>query len=155
MAVTAYWYAAGIVNAFGGDSEAESFNIDWLTNTIKVSLHTNTYTPNQDTHDFWDDATNEVSGTGYTTGGATLGTKTLGSTLNVVKFDAADTVWPASTITARRAVVYKDSGTPSTSPLLSWVDFGADVVSSAGNFTITWDSAGVLRMTAADATGFP
>jgi hypothetical protein len=155
MAVTAYLYAAGLVNAFGGDSEAESFNIDWLTNTIKVALTTSPYTPNQDTHDFFDDVTNEVTGTGYTAGGATLGTKTLASTNNVVKFDAADTVWTTATITARRAVVYKDSGVSTTSPLIAWVDFGADVSSTAANFTITWDANGILRITAADATGFP
>lgn len=155
MAVTAYWYAQGLVNAFGGDSEAESFSIDWLTNTIKVALTTSSYTPNQDTHDFFDDVTNEVTGTGYTAGGATLGSKTLGNTNNVIKFDAADTSWTTSTITARRAVIYKDTGTPSTSPLVAWVDFGADVSSSSGTFQITWDSAGILTITAADATGFP
>jgi hypothetical protein len=155
VTVTAYWYAAGMVNAFGGTSESESWNIDWLTNTLKVALTTSPYTPNQDTHDFFNDVTNEVTGTGYTAGGATLGTKTLASTNNVVKFDAADTVWTTSTLTARRAVVYKDSGTTSTSPLVGWVDFGADVSSTAANFTITWDSNGIFRITVADATGFP
>lgn len=154
--VLAYWYAAGLVNAFGGDAEGESYNVDWLTNTIKVALTASTYTPNQDTHDFFDDVTNEITGTGYTAGGATLGTKTLASTNNVVKFDAADTVWTTSTISnARRAVIYKDSGASTSSPLLAWVDFETNVSSSGDDFTITWDTNGVLRITAADATGFP
>jgi hypothetical protein len=154
--VLAYWYAKGLANAFGGEAEGDSYNIDWLTNTIKVALTASTYTPNQDTHDFFNDVTNEITGTGYTAGGASLGTKTLATTNNVLKFDAADTVWSTSTIAnARRAVIYKDSGTPSTSPLLAWVDFESNLSSSAANFTITWDSNGVLRITATDATGFP
>jgi hypothetical protein len=158
VAVTAYWYALGLVNAFGGAAEGDSYNIDWLTNTIKVALTTSGYTPNQDTHDFFNDVTNEVTHGGYTAGGAALGTKTLGATNNVVKFSAANTVWTASggtAMTARRAVIYKDSGTTSNAPLLAWVDFGADVSATDANFTITWDANGVLRITATDATGFP
>ena len=44
--------------------------IDWLNDTIKVMLVTSAYTPDQDAHDFKDDITNEISGTGYTAGGA-------------------------------------------------------------------------------------
>jgi hypothetical protein len=155
MAVTAYWYAYGLLNAYGGSTAGDAYTCDFLSDTVKVALTTSSYTPNQDTHDFFNDVTNEVSGTGYTAGGSTLGSKTLAATNNVVKFDAADTSWATSTITARRAVIYKDTGTSSTSPLLAWVDFGADVSSSAGTFQITWDSAGIMTITATDATGFP
>lgn len=156
MAVTAYWYQKALSRAFGGVTEGEAaYPIDLLTDTIKVMLTTSPYTPNQDTHDFVNDVTNEVTGTGYTAGGATLASKSLVDTNNVTKFDAADTSWATSTITARRAVIYKDSGTPSTSPVLAWVDFGADVSSSAGTFQITWDAAGIMTITATDASGFP
>ena len=47
-------------------------SIDLDTNTIKVALVTRPIRPNQDAHDFFDDITNEVSGTGYTAGGASL-----------------------------------------------------------------------------------
>ena len=46
-------------------------DIDFDTDTFKAMLVTSSYTPNKDTHDFRDDVTNEVSGTGYTAGGAT------------------------------------------------------------------------------------
>jgi hypothetical protein len=46
--------------------------IVWTTATLKVALTTSTYTPNQDTHHFFSDITNEITGTGYTAGGATL-----------------------------------------------------------------------------------
>jgi hypothetical protein len=125
--------------------------IDWDTNTIKVALCTSSYSPDQDVHDFFDDITNEVTGTGYTAGGATLGSKTIGYTAgtNVTKLDAADTTWSSSTITARYAIIYLDTGTASTSPLLAYIDFGEDKSSSAGDFTITWDAAGIITFTVA------
>lgn len=152
MAVTAKWYCNGLANLLGGTAEGGS-PIDFLTDTIKVALCTSSYTPDQDAHDFFDDITNEVSesGTNYTAGGATLGSKTVTVTggTNVVKLDAADTSWASSTITARYAIIYKSTGTASTSPLLGYVDFGADVSSTAGTFQITWDAAGIFTLTAA------
>jgi len=122
--------------------------VDWDTDTIKVALVTSGYTPNFDTHNFFDDVTNEVVGTGYTAGGATLGsvTITLDTTNDRVDVDAADTSWPTSTITARGAVIYKSTGTASTSPLIAYLDFTTDQISSAGTFLITWNAAGILRL---------
>jgi|1048.fasta_scaffold00544_17 hypothetical protein len=127
--------------------------IDWDTDTIKVALLTSSYTPNQDTHDYFDDVVaNEVSGTGYTAGGNTLASKTItydGAT-NKVVLDAADTTWSASTITARYAVVYDASpASDATRPVIGYVDFGSDQSSSSGNFTITWDATGIVVITVA------
>jgi hypothetical protein len=121
-----------------------------LDQTIKVALCTSSYTPDQNTHDYLDDITNEVSsGGGYTTGGATLGSKTCTVSGAVATFDAADTSWAASTITARYAVIYYATGTASTSLLIGYVDFGADMVSSSGTFLITWNASGIFTLTAA------
>jgi hypothetical protein len=125
--------------------------VDWDTDTIKVALTTSSYTPNQDTHDYFNDVTNEVTGTGYTAGGNTLASKTItyDDANNVIILDAADSTWASSTITARYAVVYASTGTASTSPLIGYVDFGSDQSSTNGNFTITWDSTGIVRVTVA------
>lgn len=126
--------------------------VDFDTDTIKVALLSSSYTPDQDAHDYLNDvSTYEVSGTGYTAGGNTLGSKTAtyDSANNVVVLDAADTTWSSSTITARYAVVYGSTGTASTSPLIGYVDFGSDQSSTNGNFTITWDSTGIVRITVA------
>ena len=138
-----------------GNFLAKALNkeVDWDTDTIKVALLTSSYTPNQDTHDYYDDVVaNEVSGTGYTTGGNTLASKTItydGSN-NVIILDAADTTWSSSTITARYAVVYDDSGASNAAKaLIGYVDFGSDQSSTNGNFTITWDSTGIVRITVA------
>lgn len=147
MAVTAYVYANALKNVW-----ARAQNIDFDTNTIKVMLTTSSYTPNQDTHSDKADVTNEISGTGYTAGGATLGSKAVNLSANVLSLDAADTTWTSASFTARRAVVYDDSGaTDANKALLCWVDFGQDEIVSSGTFTIAWNAAGILTDTATDA----
>ena len=122
---------------------------DYDTDTIKVALATATYTPDQDAHDYFNDITNEVSGTGYTAGGATLGSKTVTYTGATNKFvlDAADTSWSSSTITARYAIVYCSTGTASTSLLVGYQNFGADVSTTSGTFTIVWNASGIVEIT--------
>jgi len=137
-----------------GQLMAKAFNkeVDFDSDTIKVMLTTSSYTPNQDTHVYKSDVTNEVSGTGYTAGGQALASKTVtyDSATNTVILDAADTVWSASTITARYAVIYDDAGaSDATKVLLGYVDFGSDQSSTSGNFTLTWDATGIIRVTAA------
>ena len=133
--------------------QALNKEIDWDSDTIKVALLSSSYTPNQDTHDYYDDVSaNEVTGTGYTTGGITLASKTstYDGTNNVIVLDAADVTWSSSTITARYAVVYDDSGASAAAKaLIGYVDFGSDQSSTNGNFTITWDSTGIVRITVA------
>lgn len=145
MAVTTHWYGNAFVSAFNK-------LIDFDTDVIKVMLTTSAYTPNQDLHQFKSSVTNEIFGTGYTAGGQVLGGPTLtytGST-NTLAFTGNAVSWPNSTLTARRAVIY--DATPALDadrPLLAYVDFGADVSSSNGNFQLTWDTAGIVTITVA------
>lgn len=138
--------ANAVYNSF--KKKIQDGSIDMDTDTIKVALVTSSYTVDIDVHDFFDDITNEVVGTGYTAGGATLGSVTITVDTSGDKgvFDAADTSWTTSTITARAAIIYKSTGTASTSPLVGYVDFGADKSSSAGTFTIQWSASGILTL---------
>lgn len=138
-----------IYNAFKyrqlGDTSITPINLK--TDTIKIALVTSSYTPNIDSHDFFDDVTNEVVGAGYTAGGNTLTvTTSQDNTDNEGVFDATDTSWSTSTITARGAVIYKSTGTASTSPLICYIDFGLDVVSLAGTFLITFAAEGIINL---------
>lgn len=145
MAVTAKLYGKFV-------SSLANKEIDLDTDALKVMLCTNLYAPDQDTHQYKSSVTNEVTGTGYTAGGAALATVTVSYTgaTNVFMLDAADTSWAASTITARYAVIYDSSpATDATRPLIGYVDFGADVSSTAAAFTITWDAAGIFTITVA------
>ncbi len=120
-----------------------------LSQTIKVALCTSSYTPNQNSHDYFDDITNEVVATGYTAGGATLGTKTMTVSTTTATFDAADTTWTSSTIIARYAILYYASGTPATSLLIGYWDFDGDKSSDVGTFKLTWNASGLFTLTVA------
>lgn len=144
MAVTALMYGPIFNYVFGNNS------INLTGATVKTALATSTYTPDQDTHDFFNDITNEVTGTGYTAGGATLAndtfTQTTGS--NLWTYDADDTSWTTSTITARYGIVYVDTaGASTTDPLIFYENFGGDFTTSAGTFLITWAATGLFTIT--------
>ena len=113
-------------------------NIDFDTNTFKAMLVTSTYTPNKDTHDKRDDVTNEVSGTGYTAGGVTTACTVTKDTANdKVTLQFAAVSWASSTITARALVIYKSlGGAASADALVAYNDFGSDVSSTAGTFSV-------------------
>lgn len=111
---------------------------DWNAGTTKVALVTSAYTPDKDAHDFFNDVTNEVVGTGYTAGGNTVTpTVTQDNANDEIDIVLPGTSWSSSTITARAAVYYRDTGTPATSELIAYIDFGSDIVSSNGTFTLT------------------
>lgn len=129
--------------------------IDFDTAPVYVMLTTATYVPAQDTHRYRGDVSNEVTGAGYTAGGQALTGKTVtyDAATNTLKLDCADVTWANSTITARYAVFYVQVGadltTPLDDPLLCYWDFGADVSSSAGPFTLTINAAGLVTLQAA------
>lgn len=112
--------------------------IDFDADTFKVLLVTSSYNPNKDTHDKRDDVTNEVSGTGYTAGGVTSACTVTKDTANDrVTLQFASVSWASSTITARGAVIYKSrGGASSADELVAYNDFGADVSTTAGTFSI-------------------
>jgi hypothetical protein len=125
-------------------------SINWASDTIKVALCTSSYTPNQDTHVWFSDITNEVSGTGYTAGGFSLAGKTVtqDNTGNRAIFDATDISQSGVTITAYRyLVVYKSTGVAGTSPLITLIDLGTDYALDTGILAITWSTAGVFNIT--------
>lgn len=121
-------------------------NIDFDTDTFRVMLTTSAYTEDKDAHDFRNDVTNEVSGTGYTAGGNVVTvTVTLDTANDRLDITLGGTTWPTSTITARKAVYYKArGGASSADELIAVNDFGADVISVAGTFTL---NASTMRIT--------
>ena len=113
-------------------------DIDFDTNTFKAMLVTSAYVASKDNHDFRDDVTNEVSGTGYTAGGVTSAVTVTKDTANdrvTIQFGAVS--WASSTITARGCVYYKSrGGASSADELVAYADFGSDVSSSGGTFSV-------------------
>lgn len=130
--------------------------VDYLSNSHKVALVTNTHTPDFDTHDFYADITNELTTTGgYTATGRVLSTGTAAGgnctatfALGVagqLKYDlTTDIAWPSASFTARGAIWYADA--LASDPLLFAQTFGADYTATNGTFTIQLDTLGAFTI---------
>lgn len=119
--------------------------LDFDSHSFKVMLTTNSYTEDKDAHDRRDDITNEVVGAGYTAGGvAVVATVTKDTVNDRIDVSFAAVTWPASTITARKAVYYRvTGGAASTDNLVAVVDFGVDVSTTASTFSL---ASSIIRM---------
>ncbi len=131
--------ASGIYNSYVRDLATGVVDMD--TDTFYVLLTTSTYTENFATHDKRDDVTNEVTGTGYTAGGTAATCSVAidtGNSPDRIAITLGAASWASSTITARKAVYYKRrGGAASADELVACIDFGSDVVSTAGTFSLT------------------
>lgn len=104
--------------------------------SFKLMLVTSSYTPNEDTHAFRSDVTNEVTGTGYSSGGnAITPTVTHNTASNNVTVAWGAVNWATSTITAAAGVIYKVIGSAATDTITQYVDFSGNVSSTGGTFT--------------------
>jgi len=109
--------------------------------TFKLALFTSSATLSSATTDYA--ASNEVSGTGYSAGGAVLTnvTPTLDSGTAITDF--ADLTFSAATITAAGALIYNTTtgGGSSTTDAVCVLSFGSDKSSTDGDFTIQFPTA--------------
>ncbi len=115
----------------------------YFTGTFKFLLVSSVPSEgNFDAYDFRDDVANEVTGTGYTSGGVAA-TVTVGSvdTTNdrtPVTITDLTNAWTSSTITAVGGWLYKVVGSAATDQLVAFVDFGGTVTSTAGNYSVAF-----------------
>ncbi len=133
--------------AFTGNFLCTSFKVELLEgvhdfttgtgDTFKIALYTSSATLDASTTAY--SATNEVSGTGYTAGGEALTNVSPTSSGTTAFIDFADVTWSSATITARGALIFKDSA--SGDPSVVVLDFGADKTSTAGDFTVVFPTA--------------
>ncbi len=142
-----------------GAFQIASGNIDFDANTFKIMLVGSTYRAiadetKRDSHSNRSDITDEISGTGYSAGGATLAsvTVTKDTTNNLIKIDAADPAWTSSTLSGvQGAVIYKSTGTAATDTLICFLDVYADNSNAAlsttnGTLTIVLPANGFLTI---------
>lgn len=107
------------------------------TDVYKIALYTSVATLSKSTTAY--SATNEVSGAGYTAGGATLSGFTTGLDTDTAYIDwTTDPSWPAATITARGALIYNSTR---SNKAVAVLDFGSDIVSTNGTFSATLPAA--------------
>ena len=138
MSFTGKWYGNAKKHAF-------SKRIDWINDEIKVMLIGSGYVPDQDIHEYLADVSaHEVSGTGYTAGGAPIGTKTItyDAVNNRVVFDGLNVQWYPVTVEARYAIMYDN--TDAGKVLIGYLDFGTLRAIQDGVFEIQWHADGIM-----------
>ena len=79
-------------------------------------------------------SSDEASGTGYSSGGATLGSVSIVLDGTTAIVDFADVSFTNSTISASGAMIYNASA---SNRAIAVISFGGTVASTAGTFTVT------------------
>jgi len=104
------------------------------SNTLKMALYTAYATLNPSTTVYTTE--NEVVGTGYTAGGATLTGVTISTDIatNTVYIDFNNVSWPGASFTARGALIYNSTQSNKSVAVL---DFGSDKIFSSVSNTVT------------------
>lgn len=113
-------------------SSGDTFKLAMYDNSASFTAATTAYT-----------TSDEVSGTGYSAGGAALTNVTPTTSSTTALTDFADLTFSSATITARGALIYNTttgSGSGTTDTVLV-LDFGSDKSSTAGDFTIVFPTA--------------
>jgi len=105
---------------------------DLTTDTLKIALYTNSATLNETTTAYT--ATGEITGTGYTAGGATITGVTVNSSGYTAYVSFNNPSWSSASFTTRAALIYNSSKADRSIAVL---DFGADKTVSGNTFTIT------------------
>jgi hypothetical protein len=129
---------------------AINLNLD----TYKIALQNNTATPNFSTDATWTNA-NEVTGTGWATGGPTLSVAASGGTstnptvtespAGTLMYDMADILVTPTTLTgARAARIY--AAPLGGLNLIVGITFGGDYNTTNGPLNIIWAATGVFAI---------
>ena len=117
--------------------------VHWEADVIKVMLLDTNHSFTAANNVIGDVSANEISGTGYTAGGATLANAAV-TQAATTKADGDDTAWTTATFTAYHAVLWDD--TIATDDLVCSFDFGGAKTVSAGTFTVQWHADGIVTL---------
>lgn len=122
--------------------------IDMVNDVLKVILCTSAYTFSADGAGpvYSDVSANQIVATGYSAGGATLGSKavTQDDTNDRAAFDGADVTWTSLAAASPRHAILYDDTTASKWLLIHW-ELATD--SNGGNYTLQWNALGLLLLT--------
>tara|TARA_R100000908_G_C3749298_1_gene144120 strand:- start:645 stop:1088 length:444 start_codon:yes stop_codon:yes gene_type:complete len=109
--------------------------------TFKLALFTSSASLGAATTDY--STGNEVSGTNYSAGGASLTSVTPVASSTTALCDFSDLTFSNATVTANGAIIYNSTtgGGSSTTDAVIVLAFGGDKTSTAGDFTIQFPTA--------------
>ena len=115
------------------------------SDTIKIALYTSSANLGAATTAY--STSNEISGTGYSAGGVTLTSTTVGTSGTTAFFDADDPTWTSASFTARGALIYNSTNSDKAIAVLN---FGGDFTVSSGTFRIVFPAAGTSAIVRID-----
>jgi hypothetical protein len=116
------------------------------SHTFKLMLLGAAHSADKANDEFLSDVSgDQITGAGYTAGGATLANVSMTRTGAVVKFDANDVAYAALTPSFRYGVIYDDS--VANDPLLCFLDFGALKIPNGAAAAIEFNAAGIFTLT--------
>lgn len=139
-------------NNLGGSDTAGEGPMDILSDILKQTLHTATWTPSQTANEVKADATNELAtANGYTALGATLASKTYATSSLTTTFDAADVTWTitAGGITFRHAPIWDDTPTSPADPLICNIDTGGNQTIAGIDLVLQYNASGIFAFAVA------
>lgn len=141
MAVTHTFYDTYLRRVLNG----QGLDLDDPAVLLKVALLKTTHTPNLAAHDFFNDVVaDEIPATGgYTARGLTIPSRALGldTATHYAYLDGGVASWSSFTATGiGYAVLYVDTGTDATSPLVTLVDFGVAENPAGVTFSLVWSA---------------
>lgn len=116
--------------------------LNWTSDTIKCSLlDTGAYTVSTASHEYLSD----VAAAAFIapTGGSQAGTTLTSKTATGGAADAADVTFSSVSGTSIEAILlYKDTGSAGTSPLIAYIDTatGLPITPNGGDIIVTWDN---------------
>ena len=110
---------------------------DLVADTLKIALYTSSASLGAGTTAFT--TSNEITGTGYSSGGVELTNRTVSTTGTTAFFDADDPTWTSASFTARGALIYNSTN---SNKAIAVLNFGGDFSVSSGTFRIVFPAAG-------------
>lgn len=110
---------------------------DLVADTLKIALYTSSASLGAGTTAFT--TSNEITGTGYSSGGVELTNRTVSTTGTTAFFDADDPTWTSASFTARGALIYNSTN---SNKAIAVLNFGGDFTVSSGTFRIVFPAAG-------------
>ena len=138
----------------GTFTSQKGMDFDTGGDTFKLGIIDSTITPTAATATpAWGDfSANEVRGSGYTAGGATLASQSFNEASGTATFDASDVTWSQASggtsgfTGAYWTILYDDTITSPADPALLFVDLAGPVNNNDGDVVVSWNLNGIFKV---------
>jgi hypothetical protein len=133
--------SSGVYTIFKTNLMNKLINLGASGDTINVALLNGapTFTAS---NTLWSQlSANEISGTGYTTGGVALASQTVTAVGTTAVWSANSAQWTSASFTAYGAAIYDVTV---SNNLIAVIDFGGALAVSSGTFAIIWSASGII-----------